>query len=70
MELGDFTKLAKEYVNRVGYSETALGVLKDHIEARKGAIQAVADVGFGERGPARLCCGAQRRHAGGGDQAL
>ena len=24
MELGDFTKLAKEYVNRVGYSETAL----------------------------------------------
>ena len=43
MELGDFTKLAKEYVNRVGYSETALGVLKDHIEARKGAIQAVAD---------------------------
>ena len=47
MELGDFTKLAKEYVNRVGYSETALGVLKDHIEARKGAIQAVADVGAG-----------------------
>lgn len=47
MELGDFTKLAKDYVNRVGYSETALGVLRDHIEARKGPITAVADVGAG-----------------------
>lgn len=47
MELGDFTKLAKDYVNRVGYSETALTVLKDHIETQKGPIRAVADVGAG-----------------------
>lgn len=47
MELGDFTKLAKDYVNRVGYSETALTVLKHHIEAARGPIQAVADVGAG-----------------------
>lgn len=47
MELGDFTKLAKDYVNRVGYSETALRVLKDHIEARNGPIKAAADVGAG-----------------------
>lgn len=47
MELGDFTQLAKDYVNRVGYSEIALSVLKDYIEARLGPIQAVADVGAG-----------------------
>lgn len=47
MELGDFTKLAKEYVNRTGYSETALRVLKNNIEAQKGPILAVADVGAG-----------------------
>lgn len=47
MELGDFTKLAKDYVNRVGYSETVLTVLKHHIEATRGPIRAVADVGAG-----------------------
>lgn len=47
MELGDFTKLAKDYVNRVGYSETALTVLRHHIEAAHGPIRAVADVGAG-----------------------
>ncbi|MDE6590445.1 MAG: class I SAM-dependent methyltransferase [Oscillospiraceae bacterium] len=47
MELGDFTKLAKDYVNRTGYSETALRVLKSYIEAQNGAIEAVADVGAG-----------------------
>ncbi|MCI9608968.1 MAG: class I SAM-dependent methyltransferase [Oscillibacter sp.] len=47
MELGDFTKLAKDYINRVGYSKPALQVLKDHIEAQNGPIQAVADVGAG-----------------------
>lgn len=47
MELGDFTKLAKDYVNRVGYSETALLVLKNHIEMQSGPVQAVADVGAG-----------------------
>lgn len=47
MELGDFTKLAKDYVNRVGYSETALTVLRHHIEAERGPIAAVADVGAG-----------------------
>lgn len=47
MQLGDFSKLAKDYVNRPGYSETVLQVLKDHIEAQNGPIQAVADVGAG-----------------------
>ena len=47
MELGDFTKLAKDYVNRVGYSETALLVLKNHITCQHGPIEAVADVGAG-----------------------
>ena len=47
MQLGDFTKLAKDYVNRPGYSETVLQVLKNHIEAQNGHIQAVADVGAG-----------------------
>lgn len=47
MELGDFTKLAKDYVHRVGYSETALTVLLDHITRSHGAIDAVADVGAG-----------------------
>lgn len=47
MELGDFTKLAKDYVNRVGYSKTALQVLRSYIEAKNGAIRAVADVGAG-----------------------
>lgn len=47
MELGDFTKLAKDYVNRVGYSETVLRVLKSYIEAQNGDIKAVADVGAG-----------------------
>lgn len=47
MELGDFTKLAKDYVNRTGYSETALRILKSYIEAQNGTIEAVADVGAG-----------------------
>lgn len=47
MELGDFTKLAKDYVNRVGYSNTALRVLCGYIEAQNGAIQSIADVGAG-----------------------
>ena len=47
MQLGDFTKLAKDYINRPGYSETVLRVLKNHIEAQNGSIRAVADVGAG-----------------------
>lgn len=47
MQLGDFTKLAKEYVNRVGYSETVLRVLKGYIESMNGPIEKVADVGAG-----------------------
>lgn len=47
MELGDFTKLAKDYVNRVGYSETVLRVLKGYIESVNGPIEKVADVGAG-----------------------
>lgn len=47
MELGDFTKLAKDYVNRVGYSPTVLRVLRGYIEAVNGTITSVADVGAG-----------------------
>ena len=39
--------MAKDYVNRPGYSETVLQVLKNHIEAQNGRIRAVADVGAG-----------------------
>lgn len=47
MELGDFTKLAKDYVNRVGYSETALRVLLSYIESSVGPVKRVADIGAG-----------------------
>lgn len=47
MQLGDFTKLAKDYVNRVGYSETVLHVLKGYIESVNGPIHNIADVGAG-----------------------
>lgn len=47
MELGDFTKLAKDYVNRVGYSKTALCVLRSYIESINGPIKQIADVGAG-----------------------
>lgn len=47
MELGDFTKLAKDYVNRVGYSETALRVLRSYIESVSGPVRCIADVGAG-----------------------
>ena len=47
MELGDFSKLAKDYVNRTGYSETVLKVLKNHIQATNGRIGTTADLGAG-----------------------
>ena len=47
MELGDFTKLAKDYINRVGYSHTALSVIQKYIEGTTGPIISVADVGAG-----------------------
>lgn len=47
VKLGDFTKLAKDYVNRVGYSETALRVLKGYIESVNGPMETIADVGAG-----------------------
>lgn len=47
MELGDFTKLAKDYVNRTGYSETVLRVILSYIEKSNGFVKAVADVGAG-----------------------
>ncbi len=47
MELGDFTKLAKDYVNRVGYSETILRVLCNHIDTQIQRKPKVADVGAG-----------------------
>ena len=47
MKFGDFTKLAKDYVNRTGYSETVLRVLRSYIESVNGAVKSVADVGAG-----------------------
>lgn len=47
MQLGDFTKLAKDYINRVGYSHLVLSVIKTHIEHQNDAIAYVADVGAG-----------------------
>lgn len=47
MKLGDFTNLAKDYINRAGYSETVLTILKNHILAQNGEITKVADVGAG-----------------------
>lgn len=47
MELGDFTKLAKDYVNRTGYSEIVLRVILSYIEKYNGTVKAVADVGAG-----------------------
>ena len=47
MKLGDFTKLAKDYVNRTGYSERVLTVLRDYIAGQQDGIRAVADVGAG-----------------------
>ena len=47
MQLGDFTKLAKDYINRVGYSQLVLTIIKEHIESTNGIIKSIADVGAG-----------------------
>ena len=46
MKQGDFTKLASDYRNRPGYSETVLNMISDYVGASH-AIQTVADVGAG-----------------------
>ena len=46
MKQGDFTLLAKNYVNRAGYSEGVLRLLMKHVGADKTKVQ-VADVGAG-----------------------
>ncbi len=47
MELGDFSKLAKDYKNRPGYSEEALLVILHHVQAVNGEVKETADVGAG-----------------------
>lgn len=47
MKFGDFTQLAKDYVNRTRYSETVLRVLRSYVESANGPIKVVADVGAG-----------------------
>ncbi len=47
MKQGDFTTLAKEYINRTGYSETVLKVILDHITCTNGKVEKIADVGAG-----------------------
>ncbi len=47
MKQGDFTKLAKDYINRSGYSETVLTVLRNHVQTVFGKLETVADVGAG-----------------------
>ncbi len=46
MEHGDFTELAKFYVNRPGYSKEVLACLRDHIFNSIGQGK-VADIGAG-----------------------
>lgn len=46
MQLGDFTKLAHEYVNRPGYCPKALRMLALYIQAGRGEIR-FADIGAG-----------------------
>jgi len=48
MKHGDFTELAAEYVNRTGYSLTALNVISGHIKRTLGKEKlTLADVGAG-----------------------
>ena len=46
MKHGDFTELAKFYIDRPGYSTVLLGCLKNHIFNSVGEGQ-VADIGAG-----------------------
>lgn len=46
MKLADYTKLAKDYIYRAGYSEIVLKVLAHHVEAFRNGFK-VADVGAG-----------------------
>ena len=46
MKQGDFTKLAKSYVNRPGYSSTVLTVLTEYIDGYRDNFR-VADLGAG-----------------------
>lgn len=46
MKHGDFTKLAKDYINRPGYSLTALKVIGTYVGMKKEAFK-VADIGAG-----------------------
>jgi len=48
MKHGDFTELAKHYVNRPGYSETVLEVIKSYVSEMSGNPDIIiADVGAG-----------------------
>ena len=47
MKQGDFSELAKAYINRAGYSHTVLNVIGDHIGAFSRPSFFVADVGAG-----------------------
>lgn len=48
MQLGDFTKLAKHYVNRPGYSTNLLSIIRNHIMIDNNVKNIViADVGAG-----------------------
>lgn len=46
MKQGDFTNLAKDYINRTGYSNTVIRILASYIGAYKENF-AIADVGAG-----------------------
>ncbi len=47
MKQGDFTQLAKDYINRPGYSETVLSVLTKYVGAMPKGDFSIADVGAG-----------------------
>lgn len=47
MKLGDFSNLAKEYINRPGYSEEVLNIILSYIIKNNGKVEKIADIGAG-----------------------
>ena len=47
MKHGDFTELAKYYINRPGYSTVLLNYILENVKASNGGNIVVADVGAG-----------------------
>ena len=57
MKQGDFTALAKAYVNRPGYSEPLLQMLERHTGVANNPDLIIADVGAGTGKLTEILCG-------------